>query len=583
MRIALVVIVWLTAIATPNALVAQKKNKSPDRPDYDPMDYVGRYALNDDLLLDVRKDGQLLTLLPSFWRTAQILDSIGEDLFVSLLHRKIRFAFRRNDEGQIVELEVTGHKEIGGKARRLAPSALMPVELLLAGEHRQAVQGLVESGGLDTPERVTNLAFKLIRNYPSRARFGALFLDELAPRFPDDLDLHLAAGLAWMQAGDRASALPAFRRAAEIDPDDSLARRAVRHLDPGGATPPPDSAWQLPFALQELFRPPRPEEIARVREDWNRRDLAPAGVQHVATHEITLASTRYEVRIVSHLVHGRRHYGAIMVPEEKASACCSVVMDLHGIDDRYSGIDLAKLRVPRILREAGAGTIVVVPSYRGESLRIGDVIYSSEGDPRNGWDGATDDAIALLSVVLVGTPEVNPDQICAYGKSRGATVALLMGIRDERVDCVVAWAGPAEWFGNMGTFGWNLQEQVEWALWERWPPGKGWGSASQFVDWFLRDAIKHGQPGLTATRHRILASSPLYFVETVPAADLHYGIDDRSVPVSNAEALREAVATRTLGVTSVQVTTHSVTGHDMPYPATYDISRAFLRRHLRRD
>ena len=163
LRIALVVIVWLTAIATPNALVAQKKNKSPDRPDYDPMHYVGRYALNDDLLLDVRKD-------------AQILDSIGEDLFVSLLHRKIRFACRRNDEGQIVELEVTGHKEIGGKARRLAPSALMPVELLLAGEHRQAVQGLVESGGLDPPERVTNLSFKLIRNYPSRARFGALLL-----------------------------------------------------------------------------------------------------------------------------------------------------------------------------------------------------------------------------------------------------------------------------------------------------------------------------------------------------------------------------------------------------------------------
>lgn len=159
-------------------------------------------------------------------------------------------------------------------------------------------------------------------------------------------------------------------------------------------------------------------------------------------------------------------------------------------------------------------------------------------------------------------------------------MALLVGERDDRIDCVVNWAGPAEWFGSMGTFGWSLQEQVEWALWERWGPGHGWGSSDQFIDWYLREPIARGAPGLKETRHQILASSPLYFLETLPATEMHYGTEDRSVPVANAHALVRAHAA--LGIASVpfEVYFQEGAGHDMPYPRAHHASRKFLTEHL---
>jgi hypothetical protein len=49
-----------------------------------------------------------------------------------------------------------------------------------------------------------------------------------------------------------------------------------------------------------------------------------------------------------------------------------------------------------------------------------------------------------------------------FGQSRGGNVALLTGIRDKRIDCVVDWAGPTDWLYAMGTNGWTEQE-----LWAR--------------------------------------------------------------------------------------------------------------------
>jgi hypothetical protein len=291
------------------------------------------------------------------------------------------------------------------------------------------------------------------------------------------------------------------------------------------------------------------------------------------------ASVRYDVRIVSHEVEGHQHYGAILVPEGATDGCCGVVVSAHGVDPWYSGVDIEELDLPAVLGRNDMRSIIVVPSFRGEELRIAGATYESGGDPRRPWDGATDDALALLNVALEVTPEVDSSRICTFGKSRGGTVALLAAERDPRIDCVVAWAGPADWFAHMGTFGFTLQEQVEWGLWEHWVPGDGFGSAGQFIEQKLASSIAGDGPPLAAIRRQMIAGSPLYFVDDVPAAQLHYGREDRSVPVRNGEALRQALEARADG-RAFEVLVHEGSGHDQPYPAAYERSLEFLGQFM---
>lgn len=541
--------------------------------------YTGRYALNPDLVFEVKVEDSLLTLLPSFWRTALILDPRATDTFASLLHPEFQFQFVRDSTQYIVAVEVSGNDQINGRARRLSEDEYLPVELLLAGDGSNALAKLDE-GGLSDPQRAITLGFSLIANFPSRAEAGAMFLSELEARFPESADLHEAMGHAWMLSGKRDRATQAFQKVARLDPDNRFVQRALRHLDPETATPPPHDAWSVPFHLDSLFEAPSPAEIAAVRRDWARRRLHATDVEQVAEHTTTFHEHRFVVRILSHTVHGDRHYGAVLIPEGATHGCCPLVLELHGVSANYSPFDIKRARIPKILQEDLSRVIVALPAFRGNTLVIGDHTYASEGTPTQAWDGAADDALAFLSVVLNQVPEADTTQICAYGKSRGGTIALLVGERDERIDCVVNWAGPAEWFGHMGTFGWALQEQVEWALWERWEPGRGWGSSDQFIDWYLREPIAQGAPGLEETRHRILASSPLYFLETLPAAQMHYGVEDRSVPVANAEALQQAHATRDSSTVPFEIYLQEGAGHDMPYPRAHQASRKFLLHQL---
>jgi len=550
--------------------------------------YAGRYELEPDLVLDVYAENGRLFALPSFWRGAQVLDPVAPDTFVSLLHREIHFAFERDPAGRPSELQVWGHSgdEINGHATRLADGDRRPVELLLAGRPDAALAALRDEGGLST-DRLAGLGLQLVQNFPSRAGAGARFLRRAAELVEPGADMYTAEAVGWMLDGRRDSAVAAFTAAYRLAPDDWLVVDALRQLAPQRTPAVPDSAWRLPFSLDDLFRPPTPAEIDSVRNEWAARDLAPHAVEEVAHHEFETpamyaggASVRYDVRIVSHEVEGDGHYGAILVPEGAMAGCCGVVVSAHGVDPWYSGVDIEELDLPAVLDRNDMRTIIVVPSFRGEELRIAGATYESAGDPRRPWDGATDDALALLNVALEMTPEADSSRICTFGKSRGGTVALLAAERDRRIDCVVAWAGPADWFSHMGTFGFTLQEQVEWGLWEHWMPGDGFGSAGQFIEQKLASSISGDGPPLAAIRRQMTAGSPFYFVDELPPAQLHYGREDRSVPVRNGEALREALAGRRQGP-AFEVFVHEGSGHDQPYPEAYDRSREFLGQFMR--
>lgn len=539
-------------------------------------EYIGRYSLKTDLVLEVNKEGEFLTLLPSFWGRSQILDSIGTDKFAAKLHPQMRFEFKRDSTGKIISLSSTGNNEINGTALRLDENDYKVVELLLSGNLNDAIKKLEGSSEDISEERVVNLGFTLIMKKPSKVNIGIAFVSAFESRYPNSVDIQHVMGLGNLLADKREDALRAFEKSNLIDPENSLTKSSLRLLRSPNASPPPADSWNLPFELDKLFKKPSQEEIENVWKDWNNRDLSVKQAKIESKEIVVLNDRSYEMRILSHTVHGSKHYGAVLIPEGAKLTSSPIIVDLRGVDPNYSPLNIMETKAFVILEENKLNTLIAIPSFRGNTLTYKDNVYVSEGSPTDAWDGATDDAMTFLSVVLDIIPEADPNRISVFGHSRGGTVALLLGIRDKRVSSVIDWAGPSDWFSNMGTFGWTLQELVQWALWEKWSPGQGWGSAAQFIDQHLSETIRSGKPGLIEIRHQMLASSPLYFLDSLPTALLQYGVEDRSVSISNAHAIKRVLEIRDNSAQKVELIMNENTGHDQPYPKAYASAREFL-------
>jgi fermentation-respiration switch protein FrsA (DUF1100 family) len=98
---------------------------------------------------------------------------------------------------------------------------------------------------------------------------------------------------------------------------------------------------------------------------------------------------------------------------------------------------------------------------------------------------------------------------------------------------VLAFAPPTDFFVAMGRPGVDWASRLKGASRDGRLPADT--RESQFLDWFVRgrDALP-----LAELRRRIAAASPLYFVERLPAFQIHQGETDVAVPVRNATMLR---------------------------------------------
>ncbi|HUR79392.1 MAG TPA: prolyl oligopeptidase family serine peptidase, partial [Thermoanaerobaculia bacterium] len=310
-------------------------------------------------------------------------------------------------------------------------------------------------------------------------------------------------------------------------------------------------------SLDALFAKPTRAEIEVVSQRWALRDLSPKEVEIV--HRGVLGDA--EMRIVAHRVHGSRHYGAVIVPRGASKA--PVIVEAKGVSPSYFALDLA--RSPIAPEVFGKGFIYFLPSYRGEVLQFDGKTWTSEGDRTDVWDGATDDFIAFTSAALTVTPEADGERMCAFGKSRGGTVALLAGIRDKRFDCVVAWAAPSDHFFEMVQSGWTPLERVAEGVRVK---ADVFGMGGQFIETFLSK-----QRSVAETRLHLIASSPLWFAERLPPAQAHYGLDDNIVSAGNGRAL----AARN---SSIEMIWHAEAGHDLDKAKAASESKRFVLQRL---
>jgi dienelactone hydrolase len=268
------------------------------------------------------------------------------------------------------------------------------------------------------------------------------------------------------------------------------------------------------YSRDELFATPTQQELDAVVNDWKSRDLSPKNYSVIQNTEVFPDIT---LKIVSFSVSGHAEYGALLIPTSNTALPVRMFIGGFNLD---SPVNAVKLAIDQTFFDDPF--IFVFPSLRGQSLRImvNDVAYTSpasEGEHCEAFDGAADDAIALLNIVESTEPTADMNRLAVRGGSRGGTVALLIGERDKRVKLTIGVAGPTDMIELTSENENDLTYQCQ----------------------FLGD-LANGAT-LSDVRHKMIASSPVFFAKDLPKTQLHLAANDVIVPVSQGEELKKVI------------------------------------------
>lgn len=294
----------------------------------------------------------------------------------------------------------------------------------------------------------------------------------------------------------------------------------------GGVTA-PDDRVVAGVDLDVLFADPTASELAAVESDWVARSTDAVELAVVLDSTLTVDSVPYRIRVVSHQVGSVLHYGAVLAADTLTAPAPVLVYAHPG--DQGADVDDVVALLP-FLGDAPKGFVWVIPSFRSETLGFGSQSWTSEGPP-SPWDRDVDDALALLDVALEVEAQADSTRVGVLGFSRGAGVGLLMSIRDPRVDGVIAFSGPTDFFGPW------VQDVVEDAL--RSTPTDLPGLDVLDESWL--QPLARGEASVAEVRSQLIRRSSVLFAGRLSRVQLHHGTADAVVAVSQARALVDAM------------------------------------------
>lgn len=325
----------------------------------------------------------------------------------------------------------------------------------------------------------------------------------------------------------------------------------------------------LEAELDLLFMPATQAEMDVVLADWADRSAPAEGVRVELSEDFSLGGSEANLRIVSHMVSGYRHYGAIVTPAGADDESLPMLVYLHGGEN---GVSVADVQIAAL----GLGEdllhrfVYVLPSFRAEPLRHGGTRWVSEGTSSH-WDYDVDDVIALVNVAFETTPEAKPGGYNLLGGSRGGGVALLTGIRDERVERIVSFFGPTDFFDE-----WVRDIVREAAL--RMPRDL---TGVTHLDSTVVQPYIRGDMTRSAARLELVRRSAVLFAADFPPLQVHHGTIDFVVSVSQAESLIRTMEALGRGPPDFEAYIYESGGHDF-LSLTEAIPRAvaFISRAL---
>jgi len=277
-----------------------------------------------------------------------------------------------------------------------------------------------------------------------------------------------------------------------------------------------------------LFAPATSAEMAAVEADWASRQTDPVDVAVLLDSVFDVGTTLTRLLVVSHDVDGVLHVGAILAADGLTQPAPTLVYS-HGGDAGVSVDDVVSL-LP-FLGDVASEFVWVIPSFRSERLTFGDSTWVSEGPP-SPWDRDVDDALSLTEAAFDLVAAADSTRVGVLGFSRGAGVGLLMAARDERIDRVIEFFGPTDFFGPF------VQDVAEEALLgtPRDLPGLA------FLDEQYLQPLARGEVSIASVRSQLIRRSAALFASRLPMVQLHHGTADAVVDVSQGQALIDAMS-----------------------------------------
>lgn len=259
-----------------------------------------------------------------------------------------------------------------------------------------------------------------------------------------------------------------------------------------------------------LFAAPTTAEIDAVERSWAQRNLVP---KNVTIEETQVISPNLSAYIISFNLGTTKEYAAVLAPVTNQRVPLLFYAGGFGINEEP--VNSVKVKLP----EEDLPFLYIVPAMRGQyvSLEVSGKLLKSPlsgGSGLDAFDGATDNVIACLNAVGQLFQQADTGKAMIRGGSRGGTVALLAGIRDQRFKRVAPVAFNSDFIALTA----GLYNDPTYK--------------AQFLDGLLS-----GTSTIAQTRQLIIASSPFYFAKRIPKAQLHAAQNDRITPASQAELL----------------------------------------------
>ena len=316
--------------------------------------------------------------------------------------------------------------------------------------------------------------------------------------------------------------------------------------DSGTTEPPSDDTILFGLNYTRLFAPPTAAEVQAVQADWAGRNPQTAGTKTTASEVIGDA----DYRVLQHTVSTANgvsvtHYGIVRVPTGASNL--PVVVVHHGGDDGFSinaltsntGVEQWVAAFP----ELASRTVQAWPVYRSETITTGNDIpagpFAAGGDP-SPWDYDVDDSIAFLTATLERwADETDSGNVVAMGMSRGANTALLHAIRDDRIDAVVDYYGPADFYNE------GAQQLATGVLTGN--AGALSLPGAQYLFDNVLNPLRTETGGYNANadyataRLEVLRRSASVFTNDLPDTQVHHHYRDPVVPFTFSQALAASV------------------------------------------
>ncbi len=310
----------------------------------------------------------------------------------------------------------------------------------------------------------------------------------------------------------------------------------------------PTERTKVDIDMAELFAAATETEIGLIEDDWLTRVIAAPAITLLLSDTIMISNVQTHLEIISHDVDIIKHVGAFITPLAGLGTYSNILVYLHGGD---AGVTIFEVQL--ILASMAidlSNTLLVVPSFRNESIYHEAIFYVSTGDP-SPWDRDVDDALVLLNAAIDYKSITGSPKIVLFGMSRGAGVGLLMAIRDPQITGIAEFFGPTDFFDE---FVRDVADEA-FAGSPRDLPGLDY-----ITDNFLIP-LQYGDIGIPEVRLEMVRRSPVLFADRLPTLQIHHGQNDTTVYVSQAESLINALEALGASAPVYEATIYAVGGH----------------------